>query len=90
MSSYQLCGFGYRKNGPRDAQIEEEAAVIICSDGESSDGKVSRARALAQSALSLLFICTDHKKVVDYWNNIDKELELEMDVIDDLVQDAKR
>ena len=38
----------------------------------------------------VLRLCTDHKETIDYWNNIDKELELEMDVIDDLVQDAKQ
>jgi hypothetical protein len=40
----------------------------------------------------LLFgtIGTDDVKVVDYWNNIDKQLELEMDVLDDLHQDASQ
>ncbi len=28
--------------------------------------------------------------MVDYWNNIDKELELEMDVIDDFSNDAEQ
>lgn len=34
-------------------------------------------------------LCTNEDKVVDYWNEIDKELELEMDVLDDLYNDAK-
>jgi len=33
-------------------------------------------------------LCTDEKHVIDYWNDIDKELEIEMDVIDDFVGDA--
>ena len=33
-------------------------------------------------------MCTNEGPVVEYWNNIDKEIELEMDVIDDLVGEA--
>ena len=28
-------------------------------------------------------ICTDEDKMVDYWNTVDSEIELNMDVIDD-------
>jgi hypothetical protein len=30
-------------------------------------------------------LCTDDKEVVDYWNNIDNQLELDIDVVDDFV-----
>lgn len=80
------------KMAPEMRRLKKKAAVIICSDGESSDGKVSRALEPLRNlpALVVIRLCTDHEKIVDYWNNIDKELELEMDVIDDLVQDAKQ
>ena len=28
-------------------------------------------------------LCTDEDRIVDYWNNIDQQIELNMDVIDD-------
>ena len=35
-------------------------------------------------------MCTDEPDVVEYWNNIDQQLELDMDVIDDIVGDGKQ
>ena len=32
---------------------------------------------------------TDQDRVVDYWNNIDQQLELDMDVLDDLCGEAQ-
>jgi hypothetical protein len=33
-------------------------------------------------------LCTDSESIVDYWNNIDQQLELEMDILDDLSGEA--
>ena len=30
-------------------------------------------------------LCTNEVNIVNFWNNIDKQIELDMDVIDDLV-----
>jgi hypothetical protein len=34
-------------------------------------------------------LCTNENAIVSYWNNVDKEIELNMDVIDDPMGEAK-
>ena len=72
-----------RSNGQR-------ATVIICTDGESTDGNLAEVMKPLQDLPVWLVVrlCTDEKNVIDYWNDIDRELEIEMDVIDDFVGDA--
>lgn len=64
----------------------QKACIIIATDGESSDGDVAQAlRPLKDLPVwVVLRLCTDEEKVVDYWNNVDNVLELNLDVIDDL------
>ena len=70
----------------------QKAAVIIATDGESTDGNVSEAMKPLQKlpVWVVIRLATDTPDVVRYWDQIDKELELEMDVLDDLVQDARQ
>ena len=70
----------------------QKAAVIIATDGESTDGSVSEAMKPLQKlpVWVVIRLATDTPDVVRYWDQIDKELELEMDVLDDLVQDARQ
>lgn len=35
-------------------------------------------------------LCTEEQPIVDYWNGIDNQLELDIDVIDDQLGDAKQ
>ena len=50
----------------------KKAAVIIATDGESSDGDITDALRPLHSlpVWVVLRLCTNDTKVVDYWNNI--------------------
>ena len=64
----------------------QKAAVIIATDGLSTDGDVAEAMKPLQRlpVWVVIRLCTSDATVVEYWNHIDKQLELEMDVIDDV------
>ena len=68
----------------------QKACVIIMTDGESSDGDIASAmRPLKNLPVWVVVrLCTDEDRIVNYWNNIDSELELDMDVLDDLHGEA--
>lgn len=75
---------------PQLRAANQKACVIIATDGESSDGDVAQAlRPLKDLPVWVVVrLCTDEDKIVNYWNNIDTQLELEMDVLDDLTGEA--
>jgi hypothetical protein len=39
--------------------------------------------------LVVVRLCTNDSSIVDYWNNIDADLELDLDVLDDLNSEAQ-
>lgn len=74
-----------RANGKR-------AVVVIASDGSSTDGDIVQAMKPLQTlpVWVVIRLCTDDDDVVDYWNNVDNDLELDMDVLDDIESEAKQ
>jgi len=79
----------------------QKAVVIIATDGLPSDryGQNSQFQLneFKQALRSLeglpvwvvIRLCTDDDEVVDFYNNIDNELELSLDVLDDFIAEAK-
>lgn len=68
----------------------KRACVVIATDGESTDGDITEAMRPLQDlpVFVVLRLCTDEDAIVTYWNNIDENLELEMDVLDDFNGEA--
>lgn len=68
----------------------QKAVIVIATDGESSDGDLLTAMRPLQSlpVWVVIKLCTDEDAVVNYWNNIDGQLELDIDVLDDFSAEA--
>lgn len=70
--------------------MNQKACIVIATDGESSDGDLATAMKPLESlpVWVVVRLCTDNDKIVNYWNEIDGQLELEMDVLDDICGEA--
>lgn len=68
----------------------KRALVVIASDGEPSDGIVEHALWPLKTlpACVVVRLCTETEVVVNFWNKVDADVEVEMDVLDDLVSEA--
>ena len=78
-----------------------KAVIVLATDGLPSDryGRSSQAelREFTRALRSLeglpvwvvIRLCTDDDEVVDFYNNIDNDLELSIDVLDDFVAEAR-
>jgi hypothetical protein len=66
------------------------ACIVIATDGEASDGDIMEAlRPLQQlPVMIVLRLCTDESKTVEYWNDVEKDLEMRLDVLDDWCGEA--
>jgi hypothetical protein len=74
----------FRQNG-------QVASLVICTDGVSSDGDVTVAmRPLKQLPVMIVVrLCTDSDDVVAYWDRVEKDLEMDLDIIDDFFGEGK-
>ncbi len=68
----------------------QRAAVIIATDGEASDGDVAAALKPLENlpAILVLRLCTNDERLLNYWNTVDSNLEVDVDVLDDLCSEA--
>lgn len=68
----------------------QRAVIVIATDGEASDGNLAQAMRVLQHlpVWVVVRLCTDDSRVAQYWNNIDTDLELELEVLDDLASEA--
>lgn len=68
----------------------QRVVIVIASDGAATDGDVAAAmRPLQQLPVWVVVrLCTDDESVVNYWNRVDEDLEIDMDVLDDLGGEA--
>lgn len=68
----------------------QRVSVTIFSDGQPSDGKLAPVLNLLHKlpVWCVIRMCTDSDSVTNYYNDVDSEIELEMDVIDDFFGEA--
>lgn len=80
-----------RELEPQLRASNQKASIIICTDGEASDGDLAEAMAPLQylPVWVVIRLCTDNDNIVQYWNRIDEILEIEIDVIDDMLGESE-
>jgi Mg-chelatase subunit ChlD len=78
-----------------------KVSLIICTDGLPSDKKGISTRSIQQEFVETLRsleglpvwlvirLCTDEEDIVKYYNDLDSQLELSLEVLDDLADEAK-
>jgi len=69
----------------------QQAVLTIVTDGEASDGQLAEAMQPLQQlpVWVVVRLSTDEEPVVNYWNNIENDLELNLDVLDDVASEAQ-
>jgi len=68
----------------------QKVSIMIATDGESSDGDVTIPLSILKNmpVHITLRLCTNEKRIINLWNNIDRNLELSLDVIDGYCSEA--
>jgi len=71
----------------------QKAVIVLATDGLPTGGKVDFQHALRSleglPVWVVIRLCTDDDEVVDFYNDIDNDLELSIDVLDDFFAEAK-
>lgn len=66
--------------------------VVLCTDGLSSDGDVGLKilQLIRNYPVKLVLkLCTDEENVVNYWNKLDHDFELNLDILDDYISESQ-
>lgn len=69
----------------------KSCCVIIMTDGSASDGDMAEAmRPLAHLPCNVIVrLCTSDDSIVEYWDGVDNNLELQLDILDDPIGEAE-
>ncbi len=78
------------KNASELRRTRQRAVIVIATDGESSDGNLVQAmKPLERLPVWVTVkLCTDDDRIVNFYNELDNQLEVEMDVLDDFRSEA--
>lgn len=73
------------------ANINGRKKLVIITDGESSDGDITNIiKTIQNNNVSITVrLCTDNDRIVNYWNRIDSDLEINLDIIDSFHDERK-
>jgi hypothetical protein len=76
---------------PALQQNSQKASIIICTDGKASDGDLAAVMApLKNLPVNIVVrLCTDEDNISEYWNRVDSQLELGLDILDDFAGEAE-
>jgi len=68
----------------------QKVCIIIATDGQPTDGDLFEAMKLLLDlpVWIVVRLCTNEQSIIDLWNRIDEDLELNIDVIDDYTDEA--
>ena len=72
-------------------QHGQKAVLVIATDGVSTDGDLAEMMRRFEHlpVWVVVRLCTDEDEIIEYWNNVDNDIEVDMDVLDDFVGEAK-
>lgn len=68
----------------------KKATIVIYTDGEPSDGDVRiPLQLLKKLPVNItLKLCNNQEGIVNFWNSVDKDLEMNLDILDDYINEA--
>ena len=80
-----------RSNLNKIKAAKQKVAVTIFTDGSATDGDIRDAlKGLSSLPVWVVIkMCTDEASIVDYWNSVESDIELALDILEDFENEAK-